>query len=265
MSNRTLREEVVPVPAATILLARDGRDGIEVFMVKRHHEMGFAAGALVFPGGKACSEDFDVSLADHMNGASDWSPHMRAVAVAAIREAFEEAGVLLARDCGTGKIVTGERFDALESYREKIENGQTSLGEMLRTERLTLACDELVHFAHWITPKSMPKRFDTHFFLARAPAGHAGRHDGRESVDSLWARPDEAIAMRKQWNIMFPTKLNLMKLAKARTVAEALAAARGAPPQTVEPWLEDGPEGKHFRIRDDAGYETTRIAVGDER
>jgi 8-oxo-dGTP pyrophosphatase MutT (NUDIX family) len=265
MSDQRLREDVVPVPAATMLLARDGNDGIEVFMVKRHHEIDFAAGALVFPGGKACSEDFDVSLADRMGGASDWSPHMRAVAVAAIREAFEEAGVLLARDCDTGKMVAGERLAALDSYREKIENGQTSLGEMLRTERLTLACDELVHFAHWITPKSMPKRFDTHFFLARAPEGHVGRHDGRESVDSLWTRPEEAIAMRRQWNIMFPTKLNLMKLAKARTVAVALAAARGAPPQTVEPWLEDGPEGKHFRIRDDAGYETTRIAVGHER
>jgi 8-oxo-dGTP pyrophosphatase MutT (NUDIX family) len=248
-----------------MLLARDGSDGIEVFMVKRHHEMGFAAGALVFPGGKACREDFDASLADCMDGVSDWSPHMRAVAVAAIREAFEEAGVLLARDHGTGAIVAGERLDALDSYREKIENGQTSLGEMLQRERLTLACDELVHFAHWITPKSMPKRFDTHFFLARAPADHAGRHDGRESVDSLWARPEEAIAKRRQWNIMFPTKLNLMKLANSRTVAEALAAARAAPPLTVEPWLEDGPQGKHFRIRDDAGYETTRIAVGDER
>jgi 8-oxo-dGTP pyrophosphatase MutT (NUDIX family) len=264
MAERTLRGEVVPVPAATILLARDGSDGIEVFMVKRHHEMGFAAGALVFPGGKACPEDFDANLADRMDGAFDWSPHMRAVAVAAIREAFEEAGVLLARDCDTGKIVPGERLAALDSYREKIENGQTSLGEMLRTERLTLACDELVHFAHWITPKSMPKRFDTHFFLARAPEGHAGRHDGRESVDSLWACPEQAIAMRRQWNIMFPTKLNLMKLAKTGTVDEALTAARAAPPQTVEPWFEDGPEGKHFRIRDDAGYETTRIAVGDE-
>ncbi|HWE06473.1 MAG TPA: hypothetical protein VG274_07180 [Rhizomicrobium sp.] len=265
MSDQKSRKEVVPVPAATMLLARDGGDGIEVFMVKRHHEMGFAAGALVFPGGKACREDSDASLAGRMGGASDWSPPMRAVAVAAIREAFEEAGVLLARDCRTGKIVAGERLAALDPYREKIEIGQTSLGEMLRIERLTLACDELVHFAHWITPKSMPKRFDTHFFLARAPTDHTGRHDGRESVDSLWARPEQAIAMRRQWNIMFPTKLNLMKLAKTGTVAEALAAARATPPQTVEPWLEDGPDGKYFRIRDDAGYETTRIAVGDER
>jgi len=88
---------------------------------------GFAAGALVFPGGKACREDFDLSLADRMDGVSDWSPHMRAVAVAAIREAFEEAGVLLARDCDTGKIVASERLAALDPYRENIENARTSL------------------------------------------------------------------------------------------------------------------------------------------
>ena len=86
---------------------------------------------------------------------------------------------------------------------------------MLRKERLNIAFDALAHFAHWVTPDYMPKRFDTHFFLAAAPGGHAGRHDGRESVDSIWISPSEAIADRKKWNVIFPTKLNLMKLAES--------------------------------------------------
>ena len=119
---------------------------------------------------------------------------------------------------------------------------------------LTLACCIL---RLWITPDNMPKRFDTHFFLASSPVGHAGRHDGRESVDSVWIRPEDAIADRKRWNVIFPTKLNLMKLARSKTVSEALAAARKAPPLTVTPWVEAGPDGNMLRIRDDAGYEQT--------
>jgi hypothetical protein len=109
----------------------------------------------------------------------------------------------------------------------------------------------------------MRRRYDTHFFLARAPVGHAGQHCGRESVDSLWVRPQDAIADRKQLKIMFPTRLNLMRLAESNTVDEALARARAAAPVTVEPWIEDTPEGKRLRIRDDAGYELTNVPMKD--
>jgi hypothetical protein len=103
----------------------------------------------------------------------------------------------------------------------------------------------------------MPKRFDTHFFLAASPQGHTGRHDGRESVDSIWIKPQTAIDDRKHWNVIFPTKLNLMKLAESDTVESALAAARAKPPLTVTPWTEKGPDGPILRIRDDAGYKQT--------
>jgi hypothetical protein len=109
----------------------------------------------------------------------------------------------------------------------------------------------------------MPKRFDTHFFVAAAPQGHIGAHDGRESVDSTWIRPQDAIADRKRWNVIFPTKLNLMKLAQSKTPAEAIAAAKKAPPLTVEPWTETGPDGQVIRIRDDAGYEQTSAVLRD--
>ncbi len=246
----------VAVPAATILIVRDGAEGLEVFMVKRHHQIDFVAGALVFPGGKASKGDFDAGLAEFTDCAPDASDEMRALGACAIREAFEESGILFAREEG-GEMVSGARLETLAPYRHKLEKNEITLLDMLRAERLRLACDSLVHFAHWITPRNMPKRFDTHFYVASAPKDHVGRHDGRESVDSVWIRPNDAIADRKRWNVIFPTKLNLMKLARSATTKDALAAAAVAPPLTVEPWVEDGPNGQVLRIREDAGYEQT--------
>lgn len=257
MSENSSKPVVSPVPAATILLIRDAADGLEVFMVKRHHQIDFATGALVFPGGKASKADFDPGLGEHMDGVAAWSGEMRALAAAAIREAFEESGILLARDKRTKEFVNEARLAELEPYRHQLEKGEISLLDMVAREDLRLACDRLVHFAHWITPKNMPKRFDTHFFIALAPHGHLGSHDGRESVDSVWIAPDVAIADRKKWNVIFPTKLNLMKLAQSKTVEDALNAARAAPPLTVEPWIEQHPDGAVLRIREDAGYAQT--------
>ncbi|MBI3675015.1 MAG: NUDIX hydrolase [Proteobacteria bacterium] len=252
---------VVPVPAATILLLRDAPGGLEVFMVKRHHQIDFVAGALVFPGGKASKGDFDTALQAHSDGTKEWSADMRALGAAAIREAFEESGILFAREEGAGELISSARVEALAHYREKLEKKETSLLDMLRAENLRLACDQLAHFAHWITPRMMPKRFDTHFFLAVAPQGHAGLHDGRESVDSIWISPETAIADRKRWNVIFPTKLNLMKLAESKSLNEAIVTARAKPPLTVEPWVETGPEGQILRIRDDAGYAQTSTTM----
>jgi len=250
-----------PVPAATILIVRDGAPGMEIFMVKRHHQIDFVAGALVFPGGKASKGDFDPGVAELTDGAEGWTVEMRALGAAAIREAFEESGILFAREQGSGDFVGSARLEKLAHYRQALEKNEIALLEMLRAEKLRLACDRLVHFAHWVTPKTMPKRFDTHFFLAAVPQGHAGSHDGHEAVDSVWIRPEDAIADRKRWNVIFPTKLNLMKLARSRNTEEALAATRLAPPLTVEPWVEEGPNGQVLRIRDDAGYEQTSAAM----
>jgi 8-oxo-dGTP pyrophosphatase MutT (NUDIX family) len=261
MESAENKASVAPVPAATILLVRDGVSGLEVFMVKRHHQIDFISGALVFPGGKVDKGDSETGLSDFADGGTDWSDAMRALSAAAIREAFEESGILLARDAETGDLVHETRLAVLEPYRQALEKHETTLLELLRRERLRLALDQLVRFAHWITPEYMPKRFDTHFFIARSPVGHAGRHDGRESVDSVWIGPERAIADRKTWNVVFPTKLNLMKLAASQTVAEALAKAHTDVPLTVTPWVEDGPEGRLLRIREDAGYAQTSVKL----
>jgi len=261
MPENEKKPSVSAVPAATILMVRDGAAGLEVFMVKRHHQIDFISGALVFPGGKVESGDRDTALCEFADGGEDWNGDMRALGAAAIREAFEESGILLARDAGTGDLVHESRLAALEPYRHALEKRETTLLELLRKERLRLALDRLVRFAHWITPEHMPKRFDTHFFIAPSPVGHAGRHDGRESVDSVWIGPDQAIADRKTWNVVFPTKLNLMKLAAAKTVSDAVARAGREAPLTVTPWIEDGPDGKLLRIREDAGYAQTSVKL----
>ncbi len=185
------------IPAATILIARDAPDGLEVFMVKRHHQIDFVAGALVFPGGKVAKGDHDAALCDFVDGSAALSPDMQALAAAAIREAFEESGILFAREAGADELVDAERLAQLEHYRPALEKGEIGLLDMVRAENLRLACDRLVRFAHWITPENMPKRFDTHFFLAAAPPGHAGSHDGRESVE-LGVDPPDRCDRRSQ-------------------------------------------------------------------
>jgi len=263
MSEQEKKPSVTPVPAATILLVRDSADGIEVFMVKRHHQIDFISGALVFPGGKVDKRDNDADLADFVDGGDDWSGEMRALGAAAIREAFEESGILLARDHATGHFVNDERLATLEHYRQALDKHEIGIADMLRSENLRLALDQLVRFAHWITPEHMPKRFDTHFFIAPSPVGHAGSHDGRESVDSTWITAARAISDRKTWNVVFPTKLNLMKLAESRSVADAMATAQANEPLTVTPWVEDGPDGKVLHIRKDAGYAQTSANLKD--
>jgi 8-oxo-dGTP pyrophosphatase MutT (NUDIX family) len=258
------RKATTPLPAATVLLLRDGGDGLEVFMVKRHHQIDFTPGALVFPGGKVSEGDSHAALENLTDGVEDWSADMRALGAAAIREVFEEAGILLAREAGSDDLVSAERVGQLQHYRAALDKHEVGLVEFLHKERLRLACDRLAHFAHWITPEVMPKRFDTHFFLAAVPEGHLGKHDGHESVDSLWIRPQDAIIDRKRWNVIFPTKLNLMKLTQSTSVAQALATARAKPPVLVTPWMEKGPDGMILRIRADAGYTQTSALMKDE-
>jgi 8-oxo-dGTP pyrophosphatase MutT (NUDIX family) len=250
-----------PLPAATILLVRDAPDGLEVFMVKRHHQVDFVSGALVFPGGKVDRTDREAGLSDLTDGGAGWSEEMRALGACAIREAFEESGILLARDAASAQFIGAERLASLEHYRPQLDSHEIGLAQMLRTEGLRLALDQLTAFAHWITPEHMPKRFDTIFFIAPSPVGHAGRHDGRESVDSVWIAPQRAIDDRKSWNVVFPTKLNLMKLGASRNVAEAVDAARAGTPLTVTPWVEQSPEGAILRIREDAGYAQTSVKL----
>jgi 8-oxo-dGTP pyrophosphatase MutT (NUDIX family) len=242
-----------PLPSATILLLRDGASGLEVFMVKRHHQIDFASGALVFPGGKLDEHDRDPLLRNHADGAQDLDALKLSLAACAIREGFEESGILLARKPGAAGYVDAATSAALGPWRPKLNKSEVGLTEFLTQENLRLACDALVPFAHWVTPVFMPKRFDTFFYLAATPEGQLGRHDGSESVDSVWVNPNEAIE-DKRWTIIFPTKMNLVKLGKAKSVAEAMANAKADRIVTVEPTVIQKDGKQLLTIPEEAGY-----------
>jgi 8-oxo-dGTP pyrophosphatase MutT (NUDIX family) len=253
-----MSQPATPLPAATVLLLRDAEPDLEVFMVVRHHQIDFASGALVFPGGKADPQDFAEELIPHLSGAHE-STQMRAAQIAAIRETFEECGILLARAKnaeGLTDLISGERLATLQHFREPLNSGDLPLLDFLQSEDLVLACDQLVHFAHWITPPMLPKRFDTHFYLAVAPADHLAVHDGYESVDSVWITPgkvlEEAAAGTK--TVIFPTLRNVEKLAESATVEAALAAAQAANVIPVLPWTEQRDDGNYLCIPVEAGY-----------
>jgi 8-oxo-dGTP pyrophosphatase MutT (NUDIX family) len=249
-------------PAATAMILRDGGQGIEVFMVVRHREIDFASGALVFPGGKVDAED----------GAAEWAelaPYAgagpdRAFVVAAARETFEEAGLVLARRRGSEALLEARDAHRLvEAYRARLIARRIGFLDVVRGEDLVLATDLMVPFAHWITPERQPKRFDTHFLLVAAPVEQLGAHDGAESVEGFWIAPRQALADAEAGTrtLVLPTQMNLLKLTRHASVAEAVAATRTSPIVTVTPRVERTEGGRRLLIPAEAGYGVTEVLV----
>jgi 8-oxo-dGTP pyrophosphatase MutT (NUDIX family) len=230
------------------MLLRDGADGLEVFMVVRHHQIDFASGALVFPGGSMEDGDRTIAQSVHCAQPAGLDATARSFRVAALRESFEECGILLARPAGASELIAAERLRPIDR--------ETPLADILRRENLVLAVDLLAPFAHWITPPFMPKRFDTHFFLAAAPPDQAMAHDGREAVDSVWIAPRAALedGKRGRFTIVFATERNLWKLARFADVRSALAAAQAESVVTVMPERIAAGEGFALKIPAAAGY-----------
>lgn len=255
----TDKKSVSLILSATVMLGRNGSDSLEIFMVRRNRAIDFASGALVFPGGKVEAQDRCPALLNDCDGKAGMTEMEISLRVAAIRESFEESGIFLARHRETGRMISGEPLGELTHYRKRLASGEMSLETLLRQEGLLLACDTLVPFARWITPELMPKRFDTTFFLAMAPQDHIGLHDGSESVDSLWIAPEKAIQMADsgEFSMLFPTRMNLLKLAKSRTMEEALDAARSQNIKAIMPWVEERSGKMMLCIPEDQGYPVT--------
>lgn len=241
-----------PRPAATVLLLRDSKQGIEVFMQVRHQDMKFASGALVFPGGRVDPEDHALAADAALSPATaGLDPLIGALRVAAIRETFEESGVLLARPRGEAGLVSGARLRELPA-------GAQGFAGMLDDAGLVLAADLLVRFAHWITPVHNPRRFDTHFFALAAPADQLAAHDGTELVELMWIAPRAVVAGSEagRFKLVFATLMNLKRLDRYATVADALEAAARTRVVTVTPELVSRGEGntRQMRIPAEAGY-----------
>ena len=255
-----------PTPSSTLLLLRDADLGLEVFMLERHRQIDFAPGAMVFPGGKLDPEDAVPTLHAHCRGVEELAPEAVALRVGALREAFEECGVLLARPRGGDALVSAERAFAIEArHRKPLHAGESGLLEIVEAEEFELACDLLVPFAHWITPEASPRRYDTHFFLVAGPPEPVATHDGQESVDSVWITPDRALEEEAagRRTIVFPTLMQLRKLGRSNDVAAALAAARSDTIVSVLPWVEPGDTGPQLCIPEDAGYEPARVPLAE--
>lgn len=241
----------IPSPAATLVLLRDRPGGpAEILLIQRHGKSKFAAGDYVFAGGKVEADDIPEDVERFCRGLTaeeasarlggDLAPR-RALGywVGAIREAFEEVGVLLAYDAqGDFVRFTAENRDRFEAHRQACQAANPAFFTMLRAEGLTLATDRLTYFAHWITPEEQPLRFDTRFFAAGAPPQQEPEVDGHEIVALRWLTAAEAFGAlkRKEITLRLPTikNLELLQSGGGRT-ADILSALRGRAVPTIRP------------------------------
>ena len=232
---------------------------IEVFMMVRHHQIEFNSGALVFPGGSIDAGDKEIVARPELySGGEGRDAVDLGFRVAAIRETFEESGILLARPKGSASFVDASLAREIEAaHRVALCEHKTSFLDILAKSGLQLAIDALVPYAHWITPENLPKRFDTWFFLAAAPPDQLGAHDGKESTDSHWVSPREALEGGKtgRFKLPFATARNLVRLGKQPTARAALDDAYGLSIVPVMPILTPIDGGYQFRIPREAGYD----------
>ncbi len=257
---------ITPRPAATLILVRDASHGLEVLLAKRTHLANFAGGAYVFPGGAVDVSDSAPELAAFASGIDDAQASKRlgieqgglGYWIAAIRECFEEAGLLFAHTPGDELIeIDGHAAQRFASARRALATGEASLLHLLRSHDLRLAADRLHYFSHWITQAGRPRRYDTRFFLAEAPRRQTPSHDGEELVNHLWIRPGEALerGSRGELNLMFPTLKTLESLSKLNDVATAIdyaRALRARPP--MSPRAGTGRDGTRLLVPGDYAY-----------
>ena len=261
----------VPVrDAATVMLVRDRTDGpgIEVFMLRRNLNSDFVGGAYVFPGGGVDASDRAADLEPFCGGWTDAAASAvlgiaaggLAFWVAAVRECFEEAGVLLARD-RSGAVMsfadaaTAARFEA---HRERLNAGSTTLIDLCREEDLVLDVSAMHYFAHWITPLGAPRRYDTRFFIGAAPTEQVPLHDNREVIANLWIAPQAALDRNAagEYELIMPTYKNLEALSRFDSSAAVLAAARTMSEiPAMLPRIGRGPDGVRILLPGDDGYE----------
>lgn len=255
----------LPMPSATVTIVRDATRGIEVLMMKRNLKSGFVPGMYVFPGGGLDDSDLyfknnglcscldDASASVTLGVASDGLAYW----VAAIREAFEESGLLLARN-SAGAVVSlsdpqiAQRFT---EHRRRLNAGDAQFPALLQAENLQLAADQLTYFAHWITPVGLPRRYDTRFFMAEAPAGQEPLQDERETIAATWVSPGEALSRhrRGEFEMRTPTVRTLESFADYDNVANlrrGLAAKRDV--RVMLPRI--GPDGRRV-LPGEPGYE----------
>ncbi len=256
----------VPIrTAATVMLVRDAVDGdpgVEVFMLRRTGNASFAAGMYVFPGGKVDDADHARELEPFCRGLDDAAASKQlgiesgglAYWVASIRECFEEAGILLAERLDRSALEVGD------DDRHAVHDGSLSMVELCRRDELILDLSTTQYVDHWITPVGERRRFDTRFFVTEAPAGQEGLHDDKETVESIWVRPQRALELFDAGESMMmpPTVKNLRWLDLFATADDVVAAGRAiTDPPTTLPKVRTDADGNIVGVAmpDDADYD----------
>ena len=242
-----------PRPASTVLLVRDSADGPEVLLMRRHGRSGFAAGAWVFPGGVVDDGDRDLSLVDRLDGPTPmgWAERLGvsdpaealAFVLAAVREAFEETGILMARVADDATNPGG--LASLEVARRALLADVVDMRQVIVTRSLRLAGDQLLYIAHWVTPEAEPRRYDTRFFLARAePEAVCTPHEA-EMAESVWLTARGALHYFEtgSFKMLPPTVHTLRRLAGFKSVDEMFAALAEAPVPRIMPVMRVQADG----------------------
>src|SRR5690554_734223 len=230
-------------PAATLVLTRDTDNGIEALLLQRSWEVIFMPGYFVFPGGAVNEQELearahsigieDTAISQTMSLDEGGADYM----LAAVRECFEEAGILLAVD-SAGNLIGADH--PVHSDREALFREEVSLAELCQKYGLTLPLDRLAYLSHWVTPPGPPRRFDTRFFVAVAPEGQLASHDGAETIDHVWVSPAQALEELRagQRLLGLPTIRTLRVLCDFSTTSELMRYAHANPPEAfpTDPW-----------------------------
>lgn len=264
-------EPTAPRDAATVLLLRDSAVGVEVYLQRRVKGMPFAGGMTAYPGGSVDPRDTDADIGWIGPPAGVWAESFgcgealaRALVCAAVRETFEEVGVLLAA-AGDDAVVIADDSD-WEAERQALLRREHSLAELLTRRGLRLRADLLRPWAHWITPEDQPRRYDTRFFAAALPSGVHPRDISGEADETVWVSPVEAMAQNEAGTrpMLAPTLYTLRQIAAHPSVAAVLAAAPPGRLETVQPRREYDEDGE-FVVMPDGSRMRPPIRLGRGR
>ena len=249
--------------AATVVLLRDGAAGVEAYLLRRLGSMAFAGGMYVFPGGSVDPRDGDADIAWAGPPAAEWAAPLsaderlaRALVAAAVRETFEESGVLLAGPSEDEVVRVEDDRDHWQREQAALLDRSASMAGVLARNGLVLRADLLRPWAHWVTPEIEPKRFDTRFFVAALPAGQTPVHFHGESDHSEWALPRVAVDRHANGEIAMlpPTVFTLAELGAYGTVAAVMAAATARDVKRVLPKIVVSGDDVLLLLPGDPGY-----------
>ena len=269
-----IKNSSIPRDAATVILTRDtGEKPFEIFLMRRHKNQAFMGGAFVFPGGRLDESDCDPELATFAQGlsAEDASyklnepdiPENKALGLyfAAVRETFEESGVLLATPAtgGSTGLINEKNPGRFESYRKKIHEGEMSLAQIAGIENINFKLDLLMPYSRWITPEIESRRFDTRFLIARMPREQRTIHDAIEMTESLWITPADALKKQQAGNLLLmpPTLKTIEELYEFSSIDQMFSTAASRRIQPILPQTFPVRDGFGIKLPHDPEYSIT--------